>query len=167
MTDGKPKRKTNRLQCFSYSNPGYYFLTICARNKEKLFGEIVGGGAFDAPQVRLTETGSIIQKYILSTKRIPGVFVEKYVIMPNHFHMIVVIEGKESFDKPDRNCRANETVPHVVGTLKRFVNREISESVFQRGYHDHVIRGETDYQKIWAYIDDNPRRWKDDCFFVD
>ena len=167
MENQRPQRKQNRLQCFSYSNTGYYFITICARNKEKLFGTVVGGGAFDAPLVQLSGIGEALKKYILSTARIPGVFIDKYVIMPNHLHLILVVDKKAPIDSFDKDSRANETVPHVIGTLKRFVNREVGEAVFQRGYHDHMIRGEKDYQKIWSYIDDNPRRWKDDCFYTE
>ena len=54
----RPQRKNNRLQCFSYSNPGYYFLTICARNKEKLFGEIVEGAAPYGSDGREAECGA-------------------------------------------------------------------------------------------------------------
>ena len=164
MEQNNPQRKPNRLGFYSDSNAGYYFLTVCARNKEKLFGTIVGGGALDAPLIRLTEAGKTVERYILSTNHIWGVFVEKYVIMPNHFHMILAIEQNQT---QSQTSRANERVPHVVGTIKRFCNRELGENLFQRGYHDHVIRGEADYQRIWAFIDDNPRRWKEDCMFVE
>ena len=164
MVTTLPKRKPTRLRTYSYSNVGYYFITICAENKEKLFGTIVGGDTLDAPLVQLTEIGKTLDEYVQSTNRIPGVVVDKYVIMPNHLHMIIVIN-----EPNDRigNDRANEMIPHVVGTLKRLVNRKFGKNVFQRSYHDHVIRGEWDYQKIWSYIDDNPRRWKDDCFYVE
>lgn len=164
MENAYPNRKPTRLSFYSYSNAGCYFITICARNKEKLFGSIVGGGAYDAPMVRLTAAGKVVDHYINSTNKIPGVTVDKYVIMPNHLHLIMMIEYNG-----DRclTSRANELIPHVISTLKRFCNRDLGENVFQRGYHDHVIRGEKDYQKIWGYIDDNPRRWKEDCFFTE
>jgi REP element-mobilizing transposase RayT len=125
---------------------------------------IVGGGAFDAPQVQLSEIGKTLDESIKTTNRISGVVVDKYVIMPNHLHLILIITKNENNNRFDR---ANEMIPHAVGTLKRFVNRKAEKNVFQRSYHDHVIRGERDYQKIWSYIDDNPRRWKDDCFYKD
>lgn len=158
-----PNRKPTRLSSWHYSDIGYYFITICAENKEKLFGTVVGGGAFDAPTVQLSDVGQTLEQYIRSTNRIPGVTVDKYVIMPNHVHMILIISET---GENRQESRANEKIPHTVGTLKRFVNRIACRNVFQRGYHDHVIRGERDYQKIWSYIDDNPRRWKDDCFYT-
>ncbi|MBR6378227.1 MAG: transposase [Oscillospiraceae bacterium] len=162
MDENRPKRKSTRLPNYSYSNVGYYFITICAKNKEKLFGTVVGGGALDAPYVALTECGKIVEQYVGSTDKIQGIQVDKYVIMPNHLHMILIIH-----EESEKQARANERIPHAVGTMKRLVNRDFGRNVFQRGYHDHVIRGEKDYQKIWSYIEDNPRRWKDDCFYVE
>lgn len=56
-------------------------------------------------------------------------------------------------------------VPMLVSTLKRFVNKEIGFSLFQRSYHDHIIRNEREYEKIRQYIDTNPLKWEDDCFY--
>ena len=162
MGENRPKRKPTRLPNYSYSNVGYYFITVCAKNKEKLFGTVVGGGALDAPYVALTESGKIVEQYVGSTNKLQGIQVDKYVIMPNHLHMILIVD-----EESEIQARANERIPHAIGTLKRLVNREIGMNVFQRSYHDHVIRGEKDYHKIWSYIDDNPRRWKDDCFYVE
>ena len=79
-----PARKPNRLPCFDYSTPGAYFITICVEGKRCILGNIVGGGALDAPKVRLTSAGWVVQKYILSSSNVAGVTVDKYVIMPNH-----------------------------------------------------------------------------------
>ena len=89
-----PKRKTNRLKGFDYSAEGAYFLTVCVENRKNLLCRIVGGGAFDAPQVRLTEAGEIVCRYILSGNQIPGVTIDKYVIMPNHVHMILLVDER-------------------------------------------------------------------------
>lgn len=47
------------------------------------------------------------------------------------------------------------------------VTKEIGKSIWQRSYHDHIIRGEKDYQKIWEYIETNPLKWELDCFYSD
>ena len=86
------RRKSLRLKNYDYSLPGSYFITICTRNRIPLLSEIVGGGALDAPAVRLTDAGIITQKHI---ERISDLYtdiaVDKYVIMPNHIHMILTI----------------------------------------------------------------------------
>ena len=53
----------------------------------------------------------------------------------------------------------------VVGQMKQAVSRTIGKSIWQKSYHDHVIRGEQDYLKIWNYVVYNHKKWKDDCFF--
>ena len=57
------------------------------------------------------------------------------------------------------------TISRVVQQLKGIVTKQIGVSIWQKLFHDHVIRGEQDYLKIWEYIYSNPARWKDDCFY--
>ena len=59
----------------------------------------------------------------------------------------------------------NAVIPHFVSTFKRFCRKDIGKQIFQRSYHDHIIRNEQDYLKIWEYIDNNPTKWKEDCFY--
>ena len=159
-----PNRKANRLTEYDYSQPGAYFVTICAKEKRKIFSEIVGGGALDAPQSRLTQIGEIVDAYIQSTNNIPDVTVEKYVIMPNHIHMILMVKANGGPSKAP--APTNAIIPHAISTFKRFCNRKIGENVFQRSYHDHVIRNNVDYLKVWNYIDTNPATWEEDCFYT-
>jgi REP element-mobilizing transposase RayT len=167
----RPVRKQNRLQTIDYSENGAYFITICAKNKQKLFGEIVGGGALDAPIIRLSDVGKVVEKYIRSTNNIPEITVDKYVIMPNHIHLLLSVaveNGTSRAPSPTQSqqtSRTNQLLPHAISTLKRFVNRDVGYNVFQRSFYDHVVRGEQDYREIWQYIDTNPYKWQEDCFF--
>ena len=161
-----PKRKPNRIPHFDYSTPGAYFVTICTQDKAPLLSTVVGGGAPDAPDVRLSRYGEIAQKYILSGNRIPGVTVDKFVIMPNHIHLILLVDDTGDTGTPRAPSPTNAVIPHFVSTLKRFCHRDFGKKIFQRSYHDHVIRNEASYQKIWQYIDNNPTLWQEDCFYV-
>ena len=161
-----PSRKPNRIPKFDYSTPGAYFVTICVEDKKCILSTIVGGGAFDAPYARLTKLGQIVQKNILSGNRIPGISVDKFVIMPNHIHMILFVDHIAIGEALMASSPANAAIPHFVSALKRFCHRDAEMRIFQRSYHDHVIRGEKDYLKIWEYIDTNPARWKEDCFYI-
>ena len=156
-----PQRKKNRLEDFDYNTPGAYFITICTENRRNLLGKIVGGGAYDAPQMHLSEKGKIVEKYIRSGDRVGNVTVDKFIIMPNHIHMILFVEGGPS----RAPAPTNAAIPHFVSTFKRFVNRDVGGNIFQRSYHDHVIRGEADYLEIWQYIDSNAAKWAEDCFY--
>ena len=160
-----PKRKPNRLAEYDYSTPGAYFLTLCTEDKRCILGRVVGGGAFDAPQVRLTKAGEIARKYLLCGDKIPGIRVEKFVIMPNHIHVILWVEDTAGNGPSRSPAPTNRAVPHFISTFKRFCHRDFGSCIFQRSYHDRIIRNEPEYLKIWKYIDDNPALWDKDCFY--
>ena len=162
-----PNRKSNRLSTFDYNTPGAYFLTICTQNRTPILGEVVGGGALDAPYVHLTAIGEIVRRNIISGNLITGITVDKFTVMPNHIHLILLIDKPLPNESSKEQSPANALIPHFVSTLKRFCHRDIGSKIFQRSYHDHIIRSEKDYLKIWEYIDNNPARWKEDCFYQD
>ena len=151
---------------FDYNTPGAYFITICTEGRRPILSTIVGGGALDAPYAHLTSIGQVVQRHIISGNRIPGVTVDKYVIMPNHIHLILLVEDTASAGTSRTPSPTNAVIPHFVSTLKRFCHRDNGTPIFQRSYHDHVIRDEADYLKIWQYIDNNPARWQEDCFYI-
>ena len=157
-------RKKNRLKGWDYGRNGAYFITICTEGKKKLLSNIVGDGAFDVPKNVLTEYGKIVDKYINSSNNINGISIDKYVIMPNHIHMIIIVENNES-GTSKAPSPTNSLIAHAISTLKRFVNKDIGKNIFQRSFHDHIIRNEQDYQHIWTYIDNNPLKWELDCFY--
>ena len=160
-----PKRKPNRLPNFDYNTPGAYFVTICTQNRQNLLCRIVGGGALDAPQVVLSSAGKIARKYILSGNNMEHVTVDHFVIMPNHIHLILMVNYDDPCGTPRASSPTNSQIPRFVAAFKRFCHQDIGHVIFQRSYHDHIIRGERDYLKIWEYIDTNPARWKEDCFY--
>lgn len=92
--------------------------------------------------------------------------MDKYVIMPNHIHLLVFVKETASGGPSGATSPANARIPHYVSTLKRFCHRDIGHKIFQRSYHDHVIRHERDYQRIWTYMEGNPSRWSEDRFYV-
>ena len=59
------------------------------------------------------------------------------------------------------------TISTVIQQFKGIVTKRIGQSIWQKLYHDHVVRGERDYLKIWEYIDNNPARWTEDCFYME
>ena len=163
-------RKNNRLSEYDYGSIGAYFITVCVKDKQKILSHIVGDGALDVPKVELTHIGKIVNKYIRSTNNIENVTVDKYVIMPNHVHMIIVISETEGIN-PFPTIKYD--IPNVVGKFKAAVTRVVGNAfmhsvknpIWQSSFHDHIIRGEKDYQKIWEYIDTNVIRWENDCFY--
>lgn len=121
---------------------------------------IVGDDAFIVPQSNLSEVGLICDKYINNINIIyENVTVDKYVIMPNHIHLIIFLHGTMKASSPTKNIET------IIRSFKTMVIKEIGYPLWQRSYHDHIIRGEKDYQKIWQYIDTNVIRWEKDCFY--
>lgn len=161
-----PKRRPNRLSSYDYDREGAYFITICTQKRNCLLSRIVGDDALGVPENRLTDMGRIVEKYILSGNRMDRVQVEKYVIMPNHVHILITVDMKIIDGTPRASSPTTAVIPRFVASLKRLTNMEIGENVFQRSYHDHIIRGEQDFSKIWEYIDNNPKQWELDCFYV-
>ena len=121
----------------------------------------VGDGAHDVPQIQLTQIGKIVEKYILSTNNVQGVSVGDFAIMPNHIHLILHIDCDGTSRAPSPT-KANSTVCHAISTLKRFVNKEIGENIFQRSFFDRIIRNNDEYMEICNYIRLNPGNWESD-----
>ena len=146
------KRKSPRIYHFDYSKPNYYFITICTDKKKCIFGKAGN----------INHYGYSVKNCIEKIPEIyPQVVLDKYVIMPNHVHMILVIHSADN----------SVSVTHVVGQLKMSVSKEIRKykpgiKVWQRSFHDHIIRNEVSYQKIWEYIENNPVKWEEDCFYM-
>ena len=160
----RPVRKHIRIQNYDYNNPGYYFITICTHNKSKILCDIVGTGLPDGPHITMFEYGEIVKKQLdIMSRFYEDMILEKYIIMPNHLHLLLHITGQ--FEPSLQHSPANAKVSKFVGTLKRFTNRKIGRNIWQSRSHDHVIHGEMDYQKIWMYIETNPLRWEKDCFY--
>ena len=165
------KRKRIRLKEYSYSKNGAYHIVICSKDKKKIFSKVIDGDLFHPPKVELTECGRIVDKSIYSTNKIQGVTVDKYMIMPNHIHMILILDrgsGKSRAPCPTADLlrdRSNDVIPHVVATLKRFVNQDVGHNIFQDRYYDRVIRNQKEYTETYEYIENNPANWKYDKYF--
>ena len=156
--DSLPKRKQNRLTGYDYSQPGCYFVTICSRDREHLFGCVVGADVLIGPHVQLSEVGAIVEQTI---SQIPS--VDKYIVMPNHVHILLRLPVANN--GPMGTSAPTQSVPWIVRYLKRTVTIACGKTVWQRGYHDHIIRSEADYLRIWDYIDTNPAKWREDCYY--
>ena len=162
-----PVRKNIRLTGYDYSQNGAYFVTICVKGKHEILGEIVGDDAHIVPPfVVYSEYGNIVEKHI---KNINGshddVNVDKYIIMPNHVHIILVLQNNDGTMWASSPTAAAARIPGVIRTLKTLVTKQIGFSVWQRSYHDRIIRSEDEYHRIWQYIDENPVKWTEDEYY--
>ena len=170
--DTKP-HKSIRLRGYDYSRAGAYFVTICTHNKECLFGSVMG------ENMVLSDFGRMVEVEWLKTAEIrKNVILDVRVIMPNHFHGIVLITEKDSgkarlatthgnvqikmeFGKPQLG-----SLSAIVGSFKSAVAKQINlmrntlgKEVWQRNYYERIIRNPEELQRIREYIIHNPLKW--------
>jgi len=158
-----PKRKNSRLCDYDYSLNGAYFITICTKERKKILSKItVGTPLPGCPQeVRSTLMwhGKVAEAYIRQMDAFYGhLSVVKYVIMPDHIHFLLLIQGDPGMGDPTTQERTSK-IAQFVGTFKRFCNKVYGENIWQSRYYDHVIRNQQDYDEIWKYIENNPVKW--------
>jgi putative transposase len=190
---GKYRVESARAKWWNYDNHGDYFITICTKNKDHLFGQVKNG------EMILNEYGQIVLDCWLDLPyHYDNIILGEFQIMPNHIHCIVGVNDSKSDhvemgfkpacktnDSRDNiadnftNNTANENsikkdhgVFEFIRALKSFSSRRINEKRNSKGvtnwqerFHDHIIRNEAEYERIRNYIINNPKKWDEDCFF--
>lgn len=137
------KRKNPRLKDYNYTLGGYYFITICTENKIHYFGEIV------EEKMQLNEIGKLAYSNIENLEKIYNTIkIDKFIVMPNHIHMIIIIKKETDL-----------TVSRIIKQYKEWITKTIKKFIWQKSYYDHIIRNEKDYYRIWKYIDENELKW--------
>ena len=150
-----PKRKPIRIENYDYSSPGAYFITVCTSNREEIFWNGVGADIIRPQDVPLSAAGKIAEQGILQmAEHYENIVVDKYCIMPDHIHLILRIESDI-----DRRIISAPTVSTVVGSMKRWVSRQVGRPIWQKSFYDHGIRNQQDYDEIWQYIENNPLKY--------
>ena len=156
------KRKPNRLDYYDYSQNGAYFITICVKDMKQILAKITLEEIVGANIVRpaaLTEIGKTVDIAINNIPNIyQDVFIDNYVIMPNHIHLIILIDG-------DGRTMFAPTISRIIKQLKEYVTKQIGFPLWQRSFHDHIIRNEKDYSRIYQYIENNPLSWELDRYY--
>ena len=154
-----PKRKHPRLKEYDYGQSGCYFVTVCVKDKKRLLGKVVvGRDAHIPPTVYLSEIGKVADKYIRNINSVySNVSVENYVIMPNHIHILLLLNETPLDNGGMRASRP--TLFTIIRSFKTMVTKEIGYSIWQDSYFDRIIENENGYLDAWRYIDENPLKW--------
>lgn len=167
-----------RHPAWDYSNQAAYFVTVCTKNREHFFGKIVNN------QMELSEIGRIVEQEWRTTPNIRpdmNLSLGEFVVMPNHFHGILMI-GENEFNNGSRDAMhrvstgttinkfgaQSKNLSSILRGFKSAVtkNARLIEPVFawQARFHDHIIRNEKSFQNISTYIRCNAERWIEDKF---
>ncbi|MBE5792348.1 MAG: hypothetical protein E7322_09370 [Clostridiales bacterium] len=170
MDKEMPKRKPLRIKNYDYNTPDACFITFCTHNRKNTLAKLVGA-IHESPEMQLTEEGRIVDPIINSiSERIPGA-IDRYVIMPNHVHLLIRLYGDcKGAEKSASDENRRSFLSKVVGYIKMNASKEIRKrnrntEVWRRGYHDHVIRNQQDYDMIYKYIVNNPKQWELDRLY--
>ena len=153
-------RRSIRLQGYDYAQAGAYFITLCTQGRARLFGRVTHG------VVELTDIGRIVEEEWARTPAARlNVELDAYVVMPDHIHGILVItyrddsvallEASSTLRSPAR------TIGAIVRGFKGAVVRRAGMAIWQRNYHEHIIRSEAALDRIRRYIVANPARWEE------
>ena len=160
MKQDLPIRKPLRLHEFDYSSAGAYFITICTQRKKCLFSP-VGADLVSARMVT-----SVFQSTI---NRFDGVCSPISVLMPNHFHAIIIISKenpKVTLYKIVQEFKSVSTLKYVK-LVKSNLAPAFEKHLWQRSYYDRVIRTDEEYSDAYNYIYNNPLCWKNDSMYVE
>ena len=154
-------RRSIRLSEHNYSESCHYFITLCASQRQSLFGNIADNN------MKLNDAGMMVETI---WRQLPeyyaGVELNEYVVMPNHFHAIItVVEQGAASSAPTLGniLRRFKSVSAIA--VNRCLNRQ-GQPVWQRNYYEHIIRSDQAYQNITEYIRTNPKLWQEDAYFV-
>ncbi|MFA5769886.1 MAG: transposase [Patescibacteria group bacterium] len=164
------QRKPNRLKNFNYSSSGYYFITICTKDRQKYFGNIIND------KMILNQYGNITKQcWNDISKHFKNIELDEFQIMPNHVHGIIIIEYTNqsvgnaymrSLQTNHWQYRTKMLLPKIIHEFKsatsRFIRKHNSSFQWQKSFYDHIIRNEYSLFRIRQYIRDNPINWNED-----
>jgi putative transposase len=169
-------RRSIRLKDYDYASVNGYFVTVCTHNRECLLGEVVDG------KIRLNEYGEIAKDEWLKTASVrPNVVLDTFIIMPNHFHGIIIFAEnvgatrRAALPEGWRNVPAHRpkgpqsaSIGVIIGQFKSAVTKRINAQrdtpglpIWQRNYYERVLR-EGELEHVREYIQNNPIQWEID-----
>ena len=158
-------RKRTRLIDFDYSSPNYYFITICTYGKKTLFGSVYNG------TMHLNGNGKIVeQSWMAILDHFLNVELDEFIIMPNHFHGILIINGVVGLRFPQPDIKTKKfSLSQIIAYFKYESTKRINESnkaarsnIWQRSFYDRIIRNEKELFNIRNYIQFNALKWNSD-----
>ena len=171
-------RRSIRLPGYDYRQAGIYFVTLCTHQKAALFGSICGD------EMHCNKLGIVVEEEWRRMAKIrKNVQLDLHVVMPNHLHGLIVVQ--DDFDElscgclPSKEGKTSRTLQAgslgaIIGQFKVAVTRRArsvlltsEQKIWQRNYHEHVVRSEESLHEIRRYVIENPARWAEDSFYVD
>ncbi len=155
------ERKRNRLKDYDYSQDGYYFVTICTKDKKDFFGSVAKGKMIPNKHGEIAK-----QCWCELPRHYLNCLLDLFVIMPNHVHGIIVIDSKKIVGNGFKPFPTHD-LSEIIRGFKTFSSRRINEEMagndrfqWQKSFYDHVIRNERSLHNLKQYIQNNPLKWE-------
>ena len=162
----------NQIKNYDYSSNGFYFITLCSRDRQNLFGPLKN--AVGAPlacarhdNIEWSYLGQIIDKQWNDLMiHYENIIWDDYIIMPNHIHGIIIVNKRaEASAAPTisqiiRSFKSRSTLEYI-----RYIkenNLNVSGKIWQRSFYDQIIRNNRSLNAIKEYIQNNPINWEND-----
>ena len=158
MEKKHPIRKNIRLPDYDYSEPGYYFITVCTHKRQNLFDPFVGAHLC----VRPPENCSFIVKWLYELEqKYSGISIDCCAVMPDHIHFVLIITGAHAGAPLPEMIKwfKTQTTNECIRLVKSGLFPGFQGHVWQRGYFDHIIRNDADLAETRQYIRNNPLNW--------
>ena len=159
----QPRRRSTRLRGYDYSQSGAYFVTVCVQNRQSVLGKVTHW------RMMLSGAGRMVEEEWLKTPAVrPQVQLDEFVVMPNHFHGIIMIRNEPTIVGATRRVAPTGPTAGSVGAMmaqfksiatKRMRALGHSSFAWQRNYYEHIVRDEDSLNRIREYILTNPLRW--------
>ncbi len=149
-----PVRKNLRLPSYDYSENGAYYITVCAQENLHLFGKVAGD------EVIYNRAGNMVLRWLKCIEqRYCGARIDCAMLLPNHLHLILLLENSDhcvgDIMKWFKSQTTNEYIRDVkCGLLPKFERR-----IWQRNFHEHIIRTDSELQSVREYIQFNVLKW--------
>ena len=158
--NNKYRIPSTRLQNWDYGWNAIYFVTICTKDRNHYFGEMKNG------EMQLLPIGAIADVlWHELNNHFDNVQLDAFVVMPNHIHAIIIIDTSRNKDNREELSLLSLVVRQYKSRITAYANKHGIEFGWQTRYHDHIIRGIHDGNKIAEYIANNVIKWNTDCFF--
>jgi len=160
MNHELPNRRSVRITDFTYRLTGACYVTICTADRRELLGSVLNGAC------QLTDVGVIVsQQWHALAERWATVNVDvTHIVMPNHIHGIIWLDSSSGNHVPRLGDIVGAFKSEVTKAVRK-THREVSSSLWQRSFYDHVIRDEDDLLRIRQYIETNPAKWEEDEYY--
>jgi len=156
-------RKKLRLENYNYSRNWFYFVTICTKNREHYFGSI------NDWKVILNNYWIIVEEEILKTEKLrKEIKIDKFIIMPNHIHLIIQIYNiklnKIPQNSPQTKNNLSNWIQWIKASITRKIRKENEDYIFwwQKSFYDIIIKNDEQLNKTREYIKNNPIKWEKD-----